>query len=184
MLRMCDLPKKAQGWTFERFDILPGLEEAYQASLALAEETAESNWLLLMGASDRGKSHLLTAICHRWLSRGKPARYAYVPLLFDELKQGFRGGGDSSYEMRWEFFLTVPLLALDDLGTENPTPWVQERLDTLIDRRLTTELALVATTNLPLEDLPFRVRSRFEREGKVVYIAAPEYHTRPDRRVR
>jgi len=182
LLSMCELPKKALKWTFETFEILPGLEEAYEAALELAEERADSNWLTLMGGTDRGKTHLLTAICHRWLDKGKPARYAYVPVLFDELRRGFRGEGDLSYDARWDFFLSVPLLALDDLGTENKTNWVQERLDTLVDYRLTRGLALVVTTNLPMEDLPFRIRSRLSREGRVVYIAAPEYHTRPDRR--
>lgn len=183
MLRMCELPYKAQSWTFETFEILPGLEEAYEAALAVAEGRASCNWLTLMGSTDRGKSHLLAAICHRWLDKGKPARYAYVPLLFEELRRGFGVEGDRSYEVRWDFFLNVPLLALDDLGTENRTPWVQERLDTVIDSRLTSGLALVVTTNLPMEDLPFRIRSRLSREGKVVYIAAPEYHTRSDRRL-
>lgn len=183
MLRMCELPLKAQGWTFENFEVLPGLEEAYEAALELAEERADSNWLALMSGTDRGKTHLLAAICHRWLDKGKPARYAYVPRLFDELRRGFQEVGDGSYEARWDFFLNVPLLALDDLGTENRTPWVQERLDTIIDSRLTSGLALVVTTNLPMEDLPFRIRSRLSREGRVVYIAAPEYHTRSDRRL-
>lgn len=182
MLRKCELSLKAQSWTFENFEVLPGLEEAYAAALEMAEEKADSNWLTLMSSTDRGKTHLLAAICHRWLDKGKPARYAYVPLLFEELRRGFGVEGDRSYEARWDFFLNVPLLALDDLGTENRTPWVQERLDTVIDSRLMSGLALVVTTNLPMEDLPFRIRSRLSREGRVVYIAAPEYHTRPDRR--
>ena len=65
MLRMCELPHKAQNWTFENFEVLPGLEEACEAALELAEEKADSNWLTLMGSTDRGKSHLLVAICHR-----------------------------------------------------------------------------------------------------------------------
>ncbi len=182
LLKACELPRKALNWTFEKFKVLPGMEEAYEAALELAERRCDTSWLLLMGGTDRGKSHLLTAICHRWLQAGTPARYVYVPLLLDELRHGFRGEGDGSYDARFDFFLNVPLLALDDLGTENRTPWVQERLDTIIDYRLMHELALVVTTNLPMEELPFRIRSRLGREGRVVYIAAPEYHTRPDRR--
>jgi len=184
LLSMCELPRKALNWTFETFEVLPGVEEAYEAALALAERRSDTNWLVLMGGTDRGKTHLLTAICHRWLQQGIPARYAYVPRLFDELRRGFRGEGDMSYDARWDFFLNVLLLALDDLGVEYRTPWVQERLDTIINDRLTRGLALVVTTNLPMEDLPFRIRSRLSRTGRVVYIAAPEYHTRPDRRAR
>ena len=111
MLRMCELPLKAQSWTFGNFEVLPGLEEAYEAALELAEEKADSSWLTLMGSTDRGKTHLLAAICHRWLDKGKPARYAYVPLLFEELRRGFGVEGDRSYEVRWDFFLNVPLFS-------------------------------------------------------------------------
>lgn len=182
LLKKCELPRKALSWTFETFELFPGLEEAYEAATDIAERRGDNRWLLLMGGTDRGKSHLLTAICHRWLQAGIPARYAYVPLLFDELRRGFRGEGDNSYDARFDFCLNVPLLALDDLGVENQTPWVQERLDTVIDYRLMHELHLVVTTNLPMEDLPFRIRSRLAREGRVIYVATEEYHERPDRR--
>jgi DNA replication protein DnaC len=180
--KLCEFPKKALSWNFDNFELLPGLEEAYDAALQLGDRRSPTQWLLLMGGTDRGKSHLLVSICHRWLDAGIPARYVYVPLLLDDLRRGFRGEGDSSFEAKFDFFLNVPLLALDDLGTENPTPWVQEKLDTIIDYRLMNELALVVTSNLPMDDLPFRIRSRLEREGRVVYIATDEYHQRPDRR--
>ena len=175
MLKNCELPEASEHMTFENFRIHPGTEEAYEAALAVAEERASCNWLTLLSDSDRGKTHLLVAVCRHWLRQEKPARYAYVPLLLDELRRGFREGGDLSYEARFEFFLNVPLLALDDLGTEHRTPWVQERLDTILDYRLMHGLALVVTTNLPMDELPFRIASRLQRKGKVVVIDAAEY---------
>jgi chromosomal replication initiation ATPase DnaA len=76
---LCELPKKAMKWTFETFEVLPGLEDAYEAALELAARRGDKNWLLMTGGSDRGKTHLLMAICQRWLQVGIPARYAYVP---------------------------------------------------------------------------------------------------------
>jgi len=175
MLNDCELPEASEHMTFENFHVHPGLEEAYQAALAIAEETAEFNWLTLNSDSDRGKTHLLIAVCRHRLRQEKPARYAYVPLLLDELRRGFREGGDLSYEARFDFFLNVPLLALDDLGTEHRTPWVQERIDTILDYRLMHGLALVVTTNLPIDELPFRIASRLQRKGRVVVIDAPAY---------
>lgn len=175
MLRMCELPPGTEHMTFENFQVLPGLEEAYEAAVALAEERSESNWLTLMSDVNKGKTHLLRAICYRWVCRGKPARYAYVPLLFEELRRGFREEGEWSYENRFDFFLNVPLLALDDLGTENRTEWVQEKLDTIIDYRLMHGLALVVTTNLTMDQFTFRIGSRLKRNGKIVFIDAPEF---------
>lgn len=174
LLAACELPAGTEHMTFEKFRLSPGLKEAYEAALALAEET-NTLWLTLMSETDRGKTHLAVAICRRWLARGKIARYAYVPLLLEELKRGFRREEDYSYESRFDYFLNVPLLVLDDLGVENKTTWVQEKIDTLVDYRLMNGLGLVVTTNCSMEELPFRIASRLQRRGKVVVIDAPEF---------
>jgi len=174
LLRYCELPPGTAAMTFENFQVNPGLEEAYKLALELAEE-GEISWLTLNSGTDRGKTHLAIAICRRWLERGKPARYAYVPLLLEELRRGFREGGDRSYDVRFDRFLNVPLLVLDDLGTENRTPWVQEKLDTIIDYRLMHALRLVVTTNTPMDELHFRIESRLKRSSRVVVIDAPEF---------
>lgn len=174
LLKYCELPPGSEHMTFASFKRSPKLEEAYQAALELAEGPADG-WLTIMSDVDRGKTHLAVAICRHWVQSSRPARYAYVPLLLDELRRGFREEGDLSYENRFDFFLRVPLLVLDDLGTEYRTPWVQERLDTIIDYRLMNSLALVVTTNLRMDELPFRISSRLQRRGRVVVIDAPEY---------
>lgn len=176
LLRWCELPPASEHMTFESFRRSSPLEEAYQAALAVAEEQDGAGWLTLMGDVDRGKTHLAVAICRHWLERGKPARYAYVPLLLDELRRGFRGGGED-YEARWDMFLKIPLLILDDLGTENPTRWVQERLDTIVDYRLMHGLSLVVTANVTLEELGVRIASRLDRVGRLVAIEGPAYST-------
>jgi DNA replication protein DnaC len=54
----------------------------------------------------------------------------------------------------------APLLILDDLGTQSSTPWAQEKLFQLINHRYTAQLPTVVTTNLPLEELGERLRTR------------------------
>jgi len=177
-LRRCGLPAGTDSMTFERFQRIAGLEKAYDAALQLADGAGGVKWLTLMGGVDLGKTHLAIAICHRWLARGMPARYAYVPLLLDELRRGFELEGERSYDSQFQFFCSVPLLVLDDLGTESATKWVEEKLDTIIDYRCVNGLALVVTTNLPLDALPVRIASRLQRSGRVVVIDAPEYRLR------
>jgi len=177
MLQMCEMPPATEKMTFDNFEVSPRLKEVYEAALALAEGRSTSNWLTLISDVGRGKTHLLIATCRHWLTRGKPARYAYVPLLMEELRRGYREDGDMSFDRRFDFFLNVPLLALDDLGTENRTPWVQEKLDTIIDYRLMNGLALVVTTNLTIDDLNFRVAARLRRHGKIIFIDAPDHTT-------
>jgi DNA replication protein DnaC len=175
MVRWCELPEATVHMTFENYKVSPKVKEVYTAALEMAEGKPEKPFLTMMGKSDLGKTHLLVAICRRRLAQGKPARYVYVPILLEELRSGFRGGGDGTYEERWQMFLTVQLLALDDLGTENPTPWVQEHLDTLIDYRLMHALPTVITTNLLPDELTPRIASRLQRAGQVVIVSAPPY---------
>ncbi|MFA5186469.1 MAG: ATP-binding protein [Patescibacteria group bacterium] len=174
LLRWCEFPSASEHMTFEKFKRTPALEEAYQAALAVADGS-ETRWLTLMGDTGCGKTHLAVAICRRWLSRDKLARFAYVPLLLEELKRGFGEGGDGSYWQRWDQFLHIPLLVLDDLGVEKPTEWVQERLNILADYRLMNGLPLVVTSNLRMEEVNRRIASRLDRGGRVVTIDSPPY---------
>ena len=90
-----------------------GLKGVYEAALAMA--AGELKWLTLVGPVDTGKTHLAIAICRRWLSDGKVARYVYVPLLLDELRGGYEDK-ERSYDERLRHFMDVPLLVMDDLG--------------------------------------------------------------------
>jgi DNA replication protein DnaC len=175
MIRFCELPPKGREMTFENFERTPALCEAYNACLDLAEGRRGHRWITLMGDTGLGKTHLGISVCNRWLADGKPAKYANVTLFLDELRAAFGKDGDSSYQSRYHVFLNVPLLMLDDLGTENPTPWAQEHLYELLDYRLMHELPTVITTNVPLSEINFRILARLKRDGDIIYIDAAEY---------
>ncbi len=181
--QQCKLPFLADRMTFHTFVDTDNLDliTAYNTALALAQETEDVRWLTLLGAVGRGKTHLALAACHEWLRRGKPARYAFVPLLLKELRDGFNNQGEQSYTAQLDYFCTIPLLVLDDLGVEAPTPWAQEQLQTIIHSRWLNALPLIVTTNKPLDalvgDSDHRIGSRLQREAwcRVVNIEAPEH---------
>lgn len=174
LLEYCEIPDEGKHMTFDNFKQSEPLNEAYQACLSLASEK-DTGWITLMGDSGRGKTHLGMAVIHEWLRRGKPAKYVYVPILLKELKDGFSKDADGSYSDRYDTFLNVPLLFMDDLGTENSTPWAQEHLDTIVDYRLMRKLPLIITTNTPKNKLPFRIASRLERGGQIIFINALKF---------
>lgn len=177
LLRYCELPPQAEKMTFNSFKRSPELEEAYQECLSIAEGR-KNTWVTMMGDTGRGKTHLAIAVCNYWLSKGKPAKYIYVPLLMKELKDGFNKEGDESYSSRYDTFLNAPLLVMDDLGTENRTHWVQEHLDTIFDHRLMHKLPTIVTTNLPLSEIPFRIAARLGRGGEIIVIDANEFNNK------
>jgi DNA replication protein DnaC len=175
LIKYCELPEKGRYMTFDNFKATKASQEAFAACQAIAEGESEYNFLTLMGHSNHGKTHLAIAVCNYRLSQNKPAKYTYVPLLLQELRDGFRKDGDGSYMSRYNIFLNVPLLLMDDLGVENDTPWVQEHLNTLVDYRLMHQLPTVITTNLPFNELPFRIANRLKRDGKIIAITGPEF---------
>jgi DNA replication protein DnaC len=177
MLKYCQLPDDSEGMTFESFRTSPQLKEAFDAAKAVA--AGDIMWLTLLSKVDRGKTHLAVAICRDRLARGEPAKYAYVPLLLDELRAGYN---DESYQARMQQFLDVSLLVLDDLGvTKKPSDWAMEKLNTIIDYRYINGKDLVVTMNCPVNAIPGddegRIGSRLQRvrNGRVIAMEAPEY---------
>lgn len=185
LLKVCDLPFGTDHMTFENFNAYnPSLKEALKAAKELADPNGELKWLTLNGERDRGKSHLAVAICRRWLELGVPARYVFVPRMLDELRKGYSEEGEGSFDRKMSFLLCVPLLVLDDLGAQVPTPWAMEKLSSIINSRYESGYSLVVTSNKALNELPGddegRIESRLKRfvAGKVVVIDAPEYRLR------
>lgn len=177
LLKNCELPSGSDHMTFDNFKRNAGTESALKMAVAIADGSVSKDWLTFTGNSDRGKTHLAVAIARRRLERGCVAKYIYVPLLLDELRQGYQQKeGENSYESRFKLFLEVPLLIMDDLGVESGTDWVQEKLTTLIDYRLMHELQTVVTTNCNIDDLNSRIASRLQRGGKIICIMAQPFH--------
>ncbi len=174
LLQYCELPEKAKTMTFETWKQRAGTGDAYKSSLLMADNKNRS-WLSLGGVSGTGKTHLALAITQRWLEQGRVAKYIYLPILLDELRDGYQKEGEESYATRFKQFCEVPLLIMDDLGLESQTEWVNEKLTTILDQRLMKELPLVVTTNCSTEDMPYRIASRLKRGGKIIYINASPY---------
>lgn len=181
LFRFCELPESTkEELTFDRFEVRPGTEEAYEAARALAEGRAEFKWLTLSGAVGSGKSHLGIAVVLERLKRGRLAKYVYVPDFLDQLRASFQPEAEMSYEELFGRYKDVELLFLDDLGTEHPTSWVQEKLEQLLEHRYIRRLELVVATNKAANELPGRIvdRLRDSRIGRVIDIDVPSYRTK------
>lgn len=151
------------------------LHLAYEAARAYAEDP--SGWLLLKGGYGCGKTHLAAAIANRCIERGHPVLFITVPDLLDYLRAAFSPASPTGYDERFEEVRTAALLILDDLGTESPSSWAQEKLFQILNYRYNARLPTVITTNHELEEIPLRVRSRLVDPDltRVVTILAPDY---------
>ena len=136
---------------------------------------APDGWLVLSGASGCGKTHIAAAIVNRLLERGEPALFVVVPDLLDHLRAAYQPGADVAYDELFERVRNTPVLVLDDLGTQAPTPWAQEKLFQLINHRFNTRLPTVVTTNLLPEQIDERLRTRLT-DASIARVYVLEAH--------
>ena len=71
---------------------------------------------------------------------------------------------------------------LDDFGTQNATAWAQEKLFQIVNYRYINHLPLVVTTNLALDEIEARIRSRLADPELVSEVThpAPDYRRPTD----
>jgi DNA replication protein DnaC len=159
-----------------------GLGEKQATSLEMAFNQAQhyakslNGWLLLQGGYGCGKTHLAAAIANFAVGMGVPTLFLTVPDLLDMLRFSY-DSEDTTFEQRFNEIRNASLLVLDDFGTQNATGWAQEKLFQIINYRYINKLPLVITTNLSIDEIEPRMRSRLSDPELVtaVRINAPDY---------
>jgi DNA replication protein DnaC len=155
------------------------LEWAFSHSRQYASSL--KGWLLLQGGYGSGKTHLAAAIANFAVQMGVPTLFLTVPDLLDTLRFAY-DSADTTFEQRFEQIRGAELLVLDDFGTQNATGWAQEKLFQIINYRYINKLPLVVTTNLGLDEIDARIRSRLQDPDLVttVKITAPDFRNPMD----
>jgi DNA replication protein DnaC len=176
---LSNLDKFAQ-YNFDDFDpSVPGTESAFDIAAAYAQNP--EGWLLLHGPCGVGKTHLAVAIARYYLEHESGSvLFQVVPDLLDQLRATFDPSRGVAYDDRFEQIRDAGLLILDDLGTENTTPWARETLSQIFNHRYNERSPTVVTTNQDLRMIDERVASRLldSHLSTVVEIDAEDYRRR------
>lgn len=152
--------------TFEAFDVAVYPTERQKKEALAARKHCEAYAaalprppmpnLLLMGMTGLGKSYLGNAIAYRALGRGVEALRATAYGFVQDTLDGIRGENRALPRYR-----SIPLLVLDDLGTEPLIPNVTvESLFAVVNERAARGLATVMATNLAFAALQGRYGER------------------------
>jgi DNA replication protein DnaC len=175
--------------TFDNFDAtVPGVEQAFHAAREFARNP--DGWLLLRGSIGSGKTHLAVATALDMIERYEsPVLFMVVPDLLDHLRSTFDPAKSVGYDERFEQVKTASILILDDLGTENATPWAREKLFQIFNYRYNEQLPIIVTTNAdlrpgsgrtsPAGTIDERIRSRLlDQRNTYAELDAEDYRTR------
>jgi DNA replication protein DnaC len=172
---------------FETFQCdRPGIDREQAETLRVAFDgarqfaTKPQGWLVLQGPNGCGKTHLAAAIANECLDAESPATFVGVPDLLDHLRSTFGPESTVTYDELFETIRTAPLLILDDLGSQSGTAWAQEKLYQLFNYRYNFHLPTVVTTNLPLDLVEPRLRSRLRDPSlaRLFEVSAADYRGR------
>lgn len=155
------------------------LENAFNQAVNFAE--SRQGWLLFLGRYGCGKTHLSAAIANYAIEEGVSTLFLTVPDLLDWLRYAYTNS-EISFEERFEEIREIPLLILDDFGTQNATAWAQEKIYQIINHRYVNQLPTVVTSNFLFNDFEGRIRSRLQDPSLVtiVKILAPDYRNPAD----
>ncbi len=182
--------KLQQGMTFESFKLdRHNLTQEQRDNLKLAYNEAfefaksPEDWLIFLGVTGCGKTHLASAIVNYRYQAKKPALFVVVPEFLDYLRSAFNPESKVTYDQIFEQVKKVPLLILDDFGEQSTTPWAREKLYQVINYRYSARLPTVITTRFSIDEIMEQIESSVSSRlsdrkiSNAFNIIAPDYRT-------
>lgn len=157
--------RKFSRMTFEAFES-KHQGKAFEVAKNYAEAFGANtkNGLFFFGKAGAGKTHLAVSIARYIIEQKQIAvKFARVTDLLMDIRQTYNT--DEYYRTENELELlrkysSVPLLILDDLGTEKTTEWARQILYQIVDSRWIDDKPLIITSNLTLRELAERFDDR------------------------
>jgi DNA replication protein DnaC len=124
--------------------------------------------LLLIGDPGTGKTHLAVAAFRVLMEKGHEGVFFDYQNLLERIRWSFDSASGASDREAYRSALDTEILLLDDLGSHRVTDWVEDTVTSIITYRCNHRKPLIATTNLPDEDITGNVLGYRDAAGVAV----------------
>src|SRR5262249_38703782 len=104
--------------------------------------------LLFMGPQGVGKTHLAVGIIKKLMrEKNVSCLFRTFPELLKEIQNSYNPVSQSSEMSLLSPVLEVEVLVLDELGAQNPSPWVRDEVSYVLNYRYNENKVTILTTN-------------------------------------
>ena len=117
--------------------------------------------LFFYGTVGTGKTFLSNCIAREVIESGHSVIYFSASMLFDMLsRNAFDIKRQDNLDYLYNDLYNCDLLVIDDLGTEQSTPFTLSHLFTVLNERISRKKSMIISTNLSLPELKERYQDR------------------------
>ncbi len=153
LIKTLYLPDEVLEAKLENFDVKgsDSREKIYKHIVEYGQDKDFEKGLYLYGSFAVGKTYALAVIANELAKKGIESLLIYFPDLVLDLKSAL---GSSRFEELINMIKDIDVLMLDDLGSENMTPWLRDEiLGPVINYRMMAKKPLYISSNLNPKDL-------------------------------
>lgn len=126
-----------------------------------------------------GKTRMAASIANDLMrDKGKQVKFSTSLSIIQEIKKTWDDKEKRSESRLLDALATTDILIIDDFGTEQPTPWINDKFYQIINERYINRKITILTSNVALDCLKYDDRITDRLEERSYQIAFPEESVR------